>query len=79
MGGADVRAFITHDGEGNITSLVVPASDLKEGDIELVEATTSGGESLRIAEVQLAKSADPADVSNTHKLDAKTRKLVRKK
>jgi hypothetical protein len=74
-----MRAFITHDHEGNITSVAIPASDLQQGDIELVSATGVGGESLRIADVEIAKSVDAANVGSTHKLDAETGKLVRKK
>jgi hypothetical protein len=74
-----VQAFITHDHEGHITSVLVPAKDLEQGDIELVGATNGGGEILGIAEIDIANSADPADVRTNHKLDAKTGKLVRKK
>jgi hypothetical protein len=42
-----VRAFITHDHEGNITSVAIPAKDLEAGDIELVEAGNSSGAILR--------------------------------
>jgi hypothetical protein len=73
-----MRAFITHDREGNITSVAIPAEDFEQGDVELVEATGAGGESLRIAEVELADTTDLGDLRSNHKLDAETRKLVRK-
>jgi hypothetical protein len=73
-----MRAFITHDNEGNITSVAIPASDLEQGDVELVGATRVGGENLRIAEVEI-ESAELSDVRSTHKLDPETGKLARMK